>query len=98
MTIACLGWTCHFYSYSALRCSTTAENLRRKPSLAALFVSRRLPPCGGGDYIISTKTGTMIEATSKPYLDEATGMYMYRSRDGRRSRSAKKRWCRSARR
>jgi Bacterial protein of unknown function (DUF903) len=61
---------------------TTAEILMRA-FLAALFAFAALAACGGGDYIIGTKTGTMIEATSTPYLDEATGMYMYRNKDGK---------------
>jgi hypothetical protein len=51
--------------------------------LAALFAFAALAACGGSDYIISTKTGTMIETSGRPYLDEKTGMYTYTNKDGK---------------
>lgn len=50
--------------------------------LAGLFAVAALAGCSS-DYILSTKTGAMIESTSKPYLDERTGMYEYRTKDGK---------------
>ena len=53
-----------------------------KPILAALLALAALAACSS-DYILSTKTGGMIETTSRPYLDERTGMYNYRAKDGK---------------
>jgi hypothetical protein len=53
-----------------------------KTILAALFAVAALAGCSS-DYILSTKTGAMIESSSKPHLDERTGMYEYRTKDGK---------------
>jgi Bacterial protein of unknown function (DUF903) len=50
--------------------------------LAALFALAALAGCSS-DYILSTSTGAMSEATSKPYLNERSGMYEYRTKDGK---------------
>ena len=50
--------------------------------LAALFACAALAGCSS-DYILSTSTGAMIESTSKPYLNERSGMYEYRTKDGK---------------
>ena len=34
-------------------------------------------------YIMSTRTGAMIETSNQPYLDERAGMYKYRTKDGK---------------
>ena len=54
-----------------------------KTILAALFAAAALAGCGGSNYIVSTNSGAMIEAASKPYLNERTGMYEYRTKDGK---------------
>ncbi|AGA90341.1 Bacterial protein of unknown function (DUF903) [Thioflavicoccus mobilis 8321] len=36
----------------------------------------------GSDYVISTKSGQMIETEGKPKLDQDTGMYRYKDIDG----------------
>jgi hypothetical protein len=52
----------------------------------ALFVAlsavAALAGCSS-DYILSTNTGAMLESTGKPYLNERTGMYEYRTKDGK---------------
>ena len=53
-----------------------------KPILAALRALAALAGCGS-DYILSTSTGAMIESTGKPVLNERTGMYEYRTKDGK---------------
>jgi Bacterial protein of unknown function (DUF903) len=53
-----------------------------KTILASLFAAAVLAGCSS-DYILSTNTGAMIESTSKPYLNERTGMYEYRTKDGK---------------
>jgi len=53
-----------------------------KTILAALLAAAALAGCSS-DYILSTSSGAMIEAASKPYLDERTGMYEYRTKDGK---------------
>lgn len=53
-----------------------------KTMTAALVALAALAGCSS-DYILSTHTGAMIESTSKPYLDERTGMYEYRTKDGK---------------
>ena len=53
-----------------------------KAILAALLAFTVLAACSR-DYILSTKTGGIIETTSKPYLEERTGMYNYRTKDGK---------------
>ena len=53
-----------------------------KTILPALFGLAALAGCSS-DYILSTSTGAMIESTGKPYLNERTGMYEYRTRDGK---------------
>ena len=50
--------------------------------LAALFGAAALAGCSS-EYILSTNSGAMIESTGKPYLNERTGMYEYRTRDGK---------------
>ena len=50
--------------------------------LTALVAAALLAGCGS-EYILSTSTGAMIESTSKPYLNERTGMYEYRTKDGK---------------
>lgn len=50
--------------------------------LTALVAAALLAGCGS-EYILSTSTGAMIESTSKPYLNESTGMYEYRTKDGK---------------
>jgi hypothetical protein len=53
-----------------------------KTILAALLAAAPLAGCSS-DYILSTSTGAMLESTSKPYLNERTGMYEYRTKDGK---------------
>jgi Bacterial protein of unknown function (DUF903) len=53
-----------------------------KAIFAAIFAAAALAGCSS-DYILSTSTGAMIESTSKPQLDEQTGMYEYRTKDGK---------------
>lgn len=53
-----------------------------KAIVAALVAVAALAGCSS-NYILSTSTGAMIEATSKPYLNEQTGMYEYRGKDGK---------------
>jgi len=53
-----------------------------KTILAALFAAAALAGCSS-EYILSTNTGAMIESTAKPYLNERTGMYEYRTKDGK---------------
>ena len=53
-----------------------------KTILAALLAAAALAGCSS-DYILSTSTGAMIESTGKPYLNERTGMYEYRTKDGK---------------
>lgn len=48
----------------------------------ALFAVAALAACSS-NYILSTNTGAMIESTSKPYVNERTGMYEYRTQDGK---------------
>ena len=50
--------------------------------LAAMLAFTVLAACSS-DYILSTKTGGIIETTSKPHLEERTGMYNYRTKDGK---------------
>jgi hypothetical protein len=50
---------------------------------AAVLAVAALAGCGGSDYILSTSSGAMLESSSKPYLDERTGMYEYRTKDGK---------------
>ncbi|HEX5766917.1 MAG TPA: YgdI/YgdR family lipoprotein [Burkholderiales bacterium] len=50
--------------------------------LVALFAFAALAGCSS-DYILSTKTGAMLESSGKPYLNERTGMYEYRTKDGK---------------
>jgi hypothetical protein len=54
-----------------------------RATLAALFALAALAACSS-DYVLSTKTGAIIETTNKPYLDESTGMYTYKAKDGKR--------------
>jgi hypothetical protein len=53
-----------------------------KTIFVALFAAAALAGCSS-DYILSTSTGAMIESTEKPYLNERTGMYEYRTKDGK---------------
>jgi uncharacterized protein YcfL len=53
-----------------------------KSILTVLVAAALLAGCGS-EYILSTSTGAMIESTSKPYLNERTGMYEYRTKDGK---------------
>jgi hypothetical protein len=53
-----------------------------KTILASLFAAAALAGCSS-DYILSTSTGAMLESTGKPYLNERTGMYEYRTKDGK---------------
>ena len=53
-----------------------------KTILAAILAAAALAGCSS-DYILSTNSGAMIESASKPYLDERTGMYEYRTKDGK---------------
>ena len=53
-----------------------------KTILTTLFAAAALAGCSS-DYIVSTNSGAMIEATNKPYLNERTGMYEYRTKDGK---------------
>jgi hypothetical protein len=53
-----------------------------KPILAALLALAALAGCSS-DYLLSTSTGAMIETSGKPVLNERTGMYEYRTRDGK---------------
>jgi ABC-type glycerol-3-phosphate transport system substrate-binding protein len=53
-----------------------------KTILAALLAAAALAGCGS-EYILSTSTGAMLESSSKPYLNERTGMYEYRTKDGK---------------
>ena len=48
----------------------------------ALLAVAALAGCSS-DYILSTSTGAMLESTGKPYLNERTGMYEYRTKDGK---------------
>ena len=50
--------------------------------LAALVAFTALAACSS-PYIMSTRTGAMIETSNEPYLDERAGMYKYRTRDGK---------------
>ena len=50
--------------------------------LAALVAFAALAACSS-PYILSTRTGAMIETSDEPYLDERTGMYKYRTTDGK---------------
>lgn len=50
--------------------------------LVALFAFAALAGCSS-DYILSTKTGAMLESSGKPYLNERTGMYEYRTKEGK---------------
>jgi Bacterial protein of unknown function (DUF903) len=50
--------------------------------LAALVAFAALAACSS-PYILSTRTGAMIETSNEPYLDETTGMYKYRTTDGK---------------
>ena len=50
--------------------------------LAALVAAAALAGCSS-NYILSTNTGAMVESTGKPYLNERTGMYEYRTKDGK---------------
>lgn len=50
--------------------------------LVALFACAALAACST-PYLLSTKTGGMIETSNKPYLDETSGMYQYRTKDGK---------------
>ena len=53
-----------------------------KPILAALLALAALAGCSR-HYILSTSSGAMIESTGKPVLNERTGMYEYRTKDGK---------------
>ena len=53
-----------------------------KTILASLLAAAMLAGCSS-DYILSTSTGAIIESTGKPYLNERTGMYEYRTKDGK---------------
>ena len=53
-----------------------------KAMLAALLAFAALAACSS-DYILSTRTGGMIETTDRPHLDDSTGMYNYRTKDGK---------------
>jgi hypothetical protein len=53
-----------------------------KTILAAMFAVAALGGCSS-DYILSTKTGAMLESSGKPYLNERTGMYEYRTKEGK---------------
>ena len=50
--------------------------------LVALFAFAALAGCSS-DYILSTKTGAMLESSGKPYRNERTGMYEYRTKEGK---------------
>jgi hypothetical protein len=47
-----------------------------------LLAAAALAGCSS-EYIMSTNSGAMIESAGKPHLDERTGMYEYRTRDGK---------------
>ncbi len=49
------------------------------PIIAALM----LAGCSPTQYIISTKTGALIQANSKPRLDSDSGLYTYKNADGK---------------
>jgi len=51
--------------------------------LAALFAFAALAACGSSEYIMTTKTGATIETSGRPELDEKSGMYRYRNKDGK---------------
>ena len=53
-----------------------------KTILAALLAFAALAGCSS-DYILSTKSGAMLESSGKPYLNERTGMYEYQTKDGK---------------
>ena len=53
-----------------------------KAILVALLACAALAACST-PYIMSTKTGGMIETSNRPYLDAQTGMYSYRTKDGK---------------
>jgi hypothetical protein len=53
-----------------------------RASLAALFALAALAACSS-EYVLSTKTGAIVETTNKPYLDESTGMYTYKTKYGK---------------
>jgi hypothetical protein len=42
-----------------------------------------LTACGSTPYIISTKTGLMIQAQGKPKFDATEGVYVYRNAEGK---------------
>ena len=50
--------------------------------LLALLASALLAACST-PYVMSTRTGGMIETRNRPSLDERTGMYNYRTADGK---------------
>jgi Bacterial protein of unknown function (DUF903) len=50
--------------------------------LFAVLAAAALAACSS-PYILSTRTGAMIETSNEPYLDETTGMYKYRTTDGK---------------
>ena len=53
-----------------------------KAILVALLAFAALAACST-QYILSTDTGGMIETSGRPYLDETTGMYNYRTKAGK---------------
>jgi len=50
---------------------------------AVIMAMLMLAACASTQYIISKADGTMITASSKPKLDQKTGMYTYRDADGK---------------
>lgn len=52
-------------------------------AIVALLAFAALAACGGGDYIMSTRSGEMIETNGRPTLNQSTGMYNYRTKVGK---------------
>jgi len=50
--------------------------------ILAALLAFALAACSS-PYIMSTRTGAMIETSNEPYLDERAGMYKYRTKDGK---------------
>lgn len=53
-----------------------------KLNLLALLACAALAACST-PYVMSTRTGGMIETSNRPHLDEASGMYTYRTKEGK---------------
>jgi hypothetical protein len=45
--------------------------------------------CASSEYIIGTKSGNLLRADAKPKLNEKTGMYEFKDKEGRAQSVAK---------